>query len=271
MPLPESDPTQEAIAWCEDQWGHPDEIALPLSDRGLSLGDGVFETVLIRQGKPQLLREHLKRWQKSAELLELPPPPEKSDVVAWLGEAIDRSRIEDGAMRINWSRGSSNRGLKPPRTPIGRCWGTLHAHLPRFETTRVVISKKVRRWSNDPLALCKSLNYGAQVLARSEAIRQGADDALLLNDEGQLCCGSSANILVLRSGQWLTPPLRSGCLPGVMRGRGVDLRLIREEELSSTLREEEPAVLLNSVDCRPLNEQAKTLAKSLFEQILSSE
>jgi hypothetical protein len=56
-----------------------------------------------------------------------------------------------------------------------------------------------------------------------------------------------------------------------MRGRGVDLRLIREEELSSTLREEEPAVLLNSVDCRPLNEQAKTLAKSLFEQILSSE
>ncbi|OUT72143.1 MAG: hypothetical protein CBB79_06670 [Synechococcus sp. TMED19] len=270
MPLPKSAPPVEAIAWCESQWGHPDEVALPLSDRGLALGDGVFETVLIRQGTPQLLREHLQRWLMSAKLLELPPPPGEAAVQAWLSEAIARSGIKDGALRINWSRGSSNRGLIPPRTPIGRCWGTFHMHHPRFQPTKVIISKQVRRWSDDPLASCKSLNYGAQVLARSEALRQGADDALLLNTEGELCCGSSANLLVQRSGQWLTPPIRSGCLPGVMRAQGLELNVIKEEALSSSLREDEPAVLLNSLDCRPLNNQAKLLSRRLFEQLLRS-
>ena len=50
-----------AIAWVEQQWGHPDRLGVPVSDRGLGLGDGVFETLLIRGGVPQLLGEHLQR------------------------------------------------------------------------------------------------------------------------------------------------------------------------------------------------------------------
>ena len=49
-----------AIAWVEQQWGHPDSLGVPVSDRGLGLADGVFETLLIRAGKPQLLQEHLQ-------------------------------------------------------------------------------------------------------------------------------------------------------------------------------------------------------------------
>ena len=48
-----------AIAWVEQQWGHPDTLGVPVSDRGLGLADGVFETLLIRAGKPQLLAQHL--------------------------------------------------------------------------------------------------------------------------------------------------------------------------------------------------------------------
>ena len=72
-------------------------------------------------------------------------------------------------------------------------------------------------------------------------------------------------------GQWLTPPLSSGALPGVMRARGVATGLIQEAQLSESLAEEQPALLLNSLDCRPLNHIAEPLAEPLFGQLLGSD
>jgi branched-chain amino acid aminotransferase len=259
-----------AIAWVEQQWGHPDALGLPVSDRGLSLADGVFETLLIRDGKPQLLESHLQRWQQGAALLQLPTPPEQQQVEQWIAEAVGRSDISDGALRINWSRGSGGRGLQPPQDPIGRCWGSLYPHQPSFQQQKVVISKRVLRWADDPLNACKTLGYGAMVLARLEATQAGADDVLLRSSHGGLCCSSSANLLVQLKGQWLTAPLSSGALPGVMRAHGLTAGLIQEAHLDETLDADQPAVLLNSLDCRPLNAAAETLARPLFEQLLCS-
>ena len=58
-------------------WGEPGNLHVPLNDRGLQLGDGLFETVLIRDGIPQLLGDHLARWRGSAELLGMDDPPER--------------------------------------------------------------------------------------------------------------------------------------------------------------------------------------------------
>ena len=74
-----------------------------------------------------------------------------------------------------------------------------------------------------------------------------------------------------QGGQWLTPPLSSGALPGVMRARGVAMGLIQEARLGESLVEEEPALLLNSLDCRPLTQAAEPPAKQLFEQLLGSD
>lgn len=71
------------IAWIGDpsqhpqrgQWGRPDQLSLPLDDRGLTLADGLFETVLLEQGQPRLLDAHLERWHRSAALLGMEPPP----------------------------------------------------------------------------------------------------------------------------------------------------------------------------------------------------
>ena len=268
--MPDSSASLQPIAWVEQQWGTPAGLSLPLDDRALALGDGVFETLLLRDGHPQLLSAHLERWSSGAQLLQLPPPPDLRQVQAWIQAAIERSGIRSGALRLNWSRGSGGRGLVPPAQPQGRCWGTLHPHQPSFALTTTIVSTRVQRWSRDPLARCKSFNYGAMVLARQEALQAGADDALLRNSEGQLCCGSSANLLVLRQGQWHTPPLQSGCLPGVMRARALELGLARETELEAQLASSEPAVLLNSLDCRPLNSKAQPLARALFERLLGS-
>jgi branched-subunit amino acid aminotransferase/4-amino-4-deoxychorismate lyase len=87
---------------------------VPLDDRGLTLADGVFETVLVRQGQPRLLAEHLERWQRGAALLGLPPPPPLAAVQNLAASAVERSGIQAGALRLNWSRGSGGRGS-------GRC------------------------------------------------------------------------------------------------------------------------------------------------------
>ena len=58
-----------SVAWIDGQWGTAASLQLPLDDRALLLADGLFETVLIRNGAPQLLQEHLQRWSDSAALL----------------------------------------------------------------------------------------------------------------------------------------------------------------------------------------------------------
>jgi len=255
----------EPIAWIADtdpnadggQWGHPDRLALPLSDRGLQLADGLFETVLVLAGTPRLLAEHLGRWQHSAALLGMAQPPSAASLGTLIAEAVQRSTISHGALRLNWSRGSGCRGLDLPAPsasqPIHRFWLQLSACLPSFSAITTIISRHERRNAHSLLSRCKSFAYGSQIQARREAHAAGADEALLLSTSGELCCGSAANLLVLRSGQWQTPPLSSGCLPGVMRQRALASGLARETSLShGDLLESDGAMLINSLGCRPL-------------------
>ena len=103
------------------------------------------------------------------------------------------------------------------------------------------------------LSHCKTFAYGQSIQARREAQEQGADDALLLNTAGVLCCGAAANLMIRRRGQWLTPALSSGCLPGVMRGRALAQGLAEETELAAEFDADDQAVLINSLSCRPIS------------------
>ena len=242
----------------QGQWGDPGELALPLADRGLLLADGLFETVLLEEGRLQLLEEHLERWRSSAELLAMAPPPDQTLILPLVAEAIARSGIRTGALRLNWSRGCGGRGLDLPApeqaAPAHRFWLQLTATAPQFEAVTTWISREERRNAASRLSRCKSFAYTAQVQARREAHAAGAHDALLLSSHGELCCGSAANLLVLHQGRWTTPPLASGCLPGVMRGRALRLGRADEAPLEpSDLKTCEGALLINSLGCRPIH------------------
>ena len=252
------------IAWLGDgsgqgRWGTPQTLTLPISDRGLLLADGLFETLLVEAGHAWLLEEHLGRWQSSAALLGLPPPPEAATVQPLIAAAIERSGFgtalgSSGALRLNWSRGSGARSIDPPSNCSPSFWLQLSAIKPCFEPVRVIVSATETRSATSLLSRCKSFAYGASIQARRQALEAGADDALLASSAGGLCCGTSANLLVCRGGSWITPPLSSGCLPGVMRQRGLDRGLIteapvNEEDLASC----EAAMLINSLGCRPIS------------------
>lgn len=250
-----------AIAWIDGPadagtWGRPEELALPLADRGLTLADGLFETVLVQAGQPRLLGEHLLRWRQSAQRLGMEPPPGAERVRALVAEAIARSGSGDAALRLNWSRGSAGRGIALPEQdgpPTHRFWLQLVPWQPGFKAVRTIISQNERRNPASRINSCKTFAYGWAVQARREAQQRGADDAMLLNTAGQLCCATTANLLLQIGGSWWTPPLSSGCLPGVMRAQGLAQGWLQEAELwPSDLDRCQAGLLINSLDCRPL-------------------
>jgi branched-subunit amino acid aminotransferase/4-amino-4-deoxychorismate lyase len=240
----------------QGRWGEPETLALPLAERGLLLADGVFETVLVLQGEPQLLAAHLARWRHGAALLGLPPPPTGELVRALLREAVGRSGVHSGALRLNWSRGCGPRGLSAPAPGGERFWLQLSRQAAVFNPVSVLLSRHERRNAASRLSQAKTLAYGQAIAARQEALAAGADEALLLSTAGGLCCGSSANLLLRRGDHWLTPARSSGCLPGVMREQALVQGLAREcgEPLDpQELLHSEGAVLLNSLGCRPIS------------------
>jgi branched-subunit amino acid aminotransferase/4-amino-4-deoxychorismate lyase len=243
------------IAWINGRWGDPDDLQLPLSDRGLQLADGLFETILILNGAAQLLPEHLARWVASAELLGMDPPPSQQDLSGLIDEAIVKSELgqASGALRLNWSRGSGQgRGIGIANLNQHRFWLTLTPSSTHFRPIRTITSRLERRNRDSVSSRCKTFAYTASIQARCEAERAGADDALLHNTQGELCCGTVANLLVHREGRWITPPLSSGCLPGVMRARAISLGIAMEADVGETLQSSDQGLLINSLSCRPI-------------------
>ncbi len=259
---------EPVIAWVDEPapagcWGLPQELGVPLDDRGLLLGDGLFETVLVEEGRPRLLAEHLARWRQGAALLGMDEPPAAAQLEPLIGVAVARSGIRQGALRLNWSRGSAAsaaRGIGIPGRCRHRFWLELTATAPCFAPLRVIVSPTEERSATSVLSRCKTFAYGPAIQARRQAEAAGADDALLSSSAGGLCCGTTANLLVLLEGRWLTPPLASGCLPGVMRARALALGLAQDagpgELGEAALRGSSGGLLLNSLSCRPISHLA---------------
>jgi len=271
----------QAIAWINDpaphgQWGAPNELTLPINERGLLLADGLFETVLILDGQPRLLAEHLGRWHHSAALLGLAKPPGEATVEPLIQGANSRSGISSGALRLNWSRGNggngaNTRGIAIPPAEAGessnpseasrahRFWLQLNPHQPNFDPVRVIVSPTERRCATSLLSQCKTFAYGPSIQARRQAQAAGADDALLPSSSGELSCGTTTNLMVRSGSGWITPPLSSGCLPGIMRHRALVLGVAREQTIDETaLMGSSGALLINSLGCRAISHLGPT-------------
>ncbi len=247
-------PTQQA--WFNSRWGSIQELKIPLSDRGLNLGDGIFETILVLNKQPKLLKQHLKRWASSAQILAMKSPPPDNWIEEIIHEAIDRTSLfnGNGVVRLNWSRGdSNNRGINISKESNDRFWLEINAYSPKFNPITTILSRHERRNANSKISQCKTFNYSQSIQARKEALSQGFNDALLLSTNSEICCGTTANLIIKRKGHWLTPRLASGCLPGVMRQQGVDYGLIKEMKLSAEPQDEDEWFLINSLSCHPIN------------------
>ena len=201
-----------------------EQAVVPVSDRGLLYGDGLFETTLLRRGAIPLLHLHLERMAASARALEIPFDRERAREGALaLAATLPEGAGGDYALRITLTRGPAGaRGYQPPPGPAPTL---LISATPYTGTdgpmSAVTASHRVNLQS--PLNAHKTLSALENVMARGEAARAGCDEAILLNQHGRVAEGAATSLFIVRQGLWLTPPLADGCLPGIMRRRVLDL------------------------------------------------
>ena len=189
-------------------------------DRGFSLADGLFETMVASEERIFRLKDHLTRLQRGADVLyiQLPPAGELTHVIH---ESLRHNRLPHSVVRLTVTRGiDPGRGLDvtPGIAPsvIVRVipWQGPLDSLPQG---RSLVLSHIRRNNLSPLAGIKSLSYTEGVVARIEARRAGADDALVCNTQGALTGATSSNVFAVIEGRLVTPSESDGTLPGIAR------------------------------------------------------
>lgn len=196
----------------------PEAADIHPADRGFLLGDGIFETLRVAHGQVLNLSEHWRRFTTSAAYLEIPVRFTQAELTSIIGQLLEKNGLTDAAVvRLTLTRGVGPRGLVLP-VATNPTW--LVAAFP-FTPPAATVSAwvvNIRRNELSPLAQIKSLNYLENILARREAVRAGAEEAILLNSKNHVAEAAAANIfLVTARGELITSPLTDGVLPGIIR------------------------------------------------------
>jgi branched-chain amino acid aminotransferase len=210
--------------------------ALSAHDRGLTLGDGLFETLAVVKGIALWRFEHIERMRRAAAELGIAFP--ETDIENAIDALTHRTK-EAHALRLTLTRGEGGRGLsgdiaKP--TLIGTLQ-SFDVNL-RFQSMSVLTST-VRRNLQSLSSRMKTLSYVDNILAAREASAAGADDAMMLNTAGRVSCTTIGNLFLEMKGELITPPLTEGILPGIMRGAVISLAraggiTVREKQIKGT-------------------------------------
>lgn len=234
-----------------------EQALIHVSDRGLLLGDGVFETLRVTKGRIQNLQAHWDRLSDSLSLLAICLPLQCHEFEHILDELLIKNELIalDAAVRITVTRGEGQRGILPSTLSHPNYFITTHP-CPKSSTKpfKVIISR-IRRNEFSPTAFIKSTNYLDNILARMEATHFEADDALFLNTKGHLTEATASNLFVVSNGEVLTPQIADGLLPGSMRAivlsicRALELPTQECSILPPMLLEAEEVFLTNSLIC----------------------
>ncbi len=249
--------------YLNDGFVSKEHARISVFDHGFLYGDGVYETLRSYAGRFFLLDQHLRRLYRSAELIDLKIPLAEQDWARVLAEALQRNGLgrgatsggtdpADGHVRITISRGEGELGLDPelcPRPTVVILTKPLSPPPARLYEQGVELKLvSVRRNSSAALPpQIKSLNFLNNILAKREASRAGAFDALMLNNEGVVTECTVSNVFFARQGSLHTPSLTCGILEGVTRG--VVIQLAADCGIAVEEGAFPPAALLEADEC----------------------
>ncbi|WP_395664949.1 aminotransferase class IV [Methylocella sp.] len=184
-----------------------------LADRGLTLGDGLFDTALALNGRVFRKEAHLARLEDGLALLGIDAPIARARACM---DALEAHGARH-SLRVTVTRGAGLRGLNPLGAQKPVVFGALtpYAAAP-FPRLRLHLAP-IRRNETSPASRVKALSYLDAILAMREAAAAGFDDALFLNGAGRVACAGVGNVFALFGDELATPPLDDGVLPGIMR------------------------------------------------------
>jgi len=181
-------------------------------NRGLTLADGVFETIKISDGYPELLEPHLRRLNNGCHVMRLDYP---DTILQQIKKIIAINHIDHAALKIIITRKSYHRGLDITGYSASNIIISLAALPTNNPKKQRAMISHICRNDTSPLSRIKSLNYGDNMMALLDAKSKGFDDALMLNTKGEICCFTAGNIVIeTHNGDFVTPPTDIGCLEG---------------------------------------------------------
>lgn len=200
---------EPSVVWIDGALVDPSAGSIRWDDRGLTHGLGAFETIELRHGAPFALDRHLRRLTGGLASLGIASPEADLRAVALL--VAERWGAVPGRLRITVTAGPPAAHPDAATVMVTAGPGTV-----REGATKVIVSSSTRN-ERSALVGVKSTSYAESLLVLSEAQRCGATEALLFNTRGSLCEGATSNVVVEIDGELVTPPLSSGCLPGITR------------------------------------------------------
>ena len=201
------------------RWVHPDEATLSINDVAVLRGYSVFESLRTYDRNPFHLDEHLARLYRSAKLIELEIPWPREHIADVIHEIIARNSYRHATIRLLVTGGESEDTVLPSGkptlvvmiTPLGE------RDMERFARGYKLITTSLQRIAPE----AKTANYVAAVRALKEAERQGAADALFVNERGHVLEATRSNFFIFRGDTLVTPS--EGILIGVMRNVVLEL------------------------------------------------
>ncbi|MEW2572916.1 aminodeoxychorismate lyase [Streptomyces sp. NPDC057621] len=229
--------------WLDGGLQDSESARVSVFDHGLTVGDGIFETVKTTDGRTFALTRHLDRLARSASGLGL-PEPDRDELLRACAAVVDANPVPLGRLRITYTGGhgplGSDRGEQGPTLVVA-----LAESGPRPDSTAVITVPWTRN-ERGALTGLKTTSYAENVVALARAREQGASEALFANTVGQLCEGTGSNVFVVLDGEIHTPPVASGCLAGITRALTAEWTGAKETDLPLDVLERAEEVFLTS-------------------------
>lgn len=211
------------IIYLNGKFVEQSEAALDPLDRGVLLGDGLFETIRCEEGQLFYYLAHLARLTRSARILEIPWTLTNEEFLQICHQVLDANHLGTARLRVTLTRGEM---ANSPDAGSVQTAPTLILHAVGVDQEGIE-ADRARGWTlhqvgfpinhRSPLAQIKSTSYLEHLLARREARRNGADEGILLNSHGNVAEGAMTNLFLFQDGRLMTPPVEDGALPGIMR------------------------------------------------------
>ena len=210
---------QETV-WINGRLLPEDEVRISPFDHGLLTGDGVFETMVAHGAVPFAFSRHYRRLKRSASRFGL-CLPESDILLQACADVISANGLDPARIRVTITGG---------RAPLGSEKGdatetviVAAGELPQQPEVTQVVTVPYTRNESGALVGLKTTSYGENVVALAYARENGAREAIFGNVSGNLCEGTGSNIFIIHNDVLMTPPLTSGCLPGVTRALVIDI------------------------------------------------
>ena len=221
------------------------QAVVSVNDRGFLLGDGLFETMRVVRGKPFRFAQHLERMTRGADFMKIKPPFTPKELENFAGQLIGQNKMPEAILRLTLTRGPGKRGYTPNDESKPTFVMTLHPAPPLENPVEwSLVTSSFRIPTTDPLSSFKTTSKILHVMARAEAMERGADEALLLNSNGEVAETASGNLFWVYDDTICTVPTGRGVLPGVTRA--VVLEICQTLGLETNKRANKPEALRNS-------------------------